>query len=61
MELVEDVEVIYPDQMEQHGDHQDMVMSPSQLNDQGEEDSGMVMMGSQSMLISDNKKAINYY
>jgi len=50
-EQVEDAEVINHDQMEGHEDHQDMVMSPSHQDNQGEEDSGMVMMGSQSMLI----------
>lgn len=48
VEHVEDAEVVDHDQMGEHGDHQDMVMS----HDQGEEDSGMVMMGSSSMLIS---------
>jgi hypothetical protein len=51
-EQVEDAEVVDHDQMGAHEDHQDMVMSSSHQDDQGEEDSGMVMMGSQSMLIS---------
>jgi len=50
-EQVEDAKVIDHDQMGGHEDHQDMVMSPSHQDNQGEEDSGMVMMGSQSMLI----------
>lgn len=48
MEHVEDVEITDgPDQMGVHGDHQEMVMSPD-----NQDDSEMVMMGSQSMIIS---------
>jgi len=63
MDSTSEVEVTDHGMMEGHGDHQDMAMSPMGHSDsQTEDDSQMVMMGSETMLISkDNFQYLNCF